>query len=210
MISNTTNRQLYLGTSGWAHRDWIGKLYPHDMPPAEYLATYAEHFSTVEIEHTFFGIPTPEMVQAWYRRTPEGFRFCPCVPRQITHEQRLRNAEGMLQEFVGIMSGLEEKLGPMLLQLPEDFRRQERRVLEAFLQTLPAERQFAIEFHHGSWLKEPTFQLLETYQVAWVIVDAAFLPRTPRVTASFAYVRWHGHPGIARQSKRQQMEEHHV
>jgi uncharacterized protein YecE (DUF72 family) len=197
------NRQFYLGTSGWAHRDWIGRLYPHDTPPAEYLATYAQHFHTVEIEHTFFETPTREMVQAWYRRTPAGFIFCPCAPRQITHVQRLHHTQGMWQEFLDIISGLKEKLGPILVQLPDDFRPQELRSLETFLQTLPRAQQLAIEFHHGSWLKDATYALLETYQVAWVIVEAPFLPRTPRVTANFAYVRWHGYPGISQQSRRQ-------
>ena len=197
------NRAFFLGTSGWAHRDWIGKLYPHDMAPAEYLAAYAEHFTTVEIEHTFFEMPTQEMVQSWYRRTPERFIFCPCAPRQITHIQRLHNAQETLQAFVDVISGLREKLGPILLQLPDDFRYQEYGTLGSFLQTLPQEQRFAIEFRHGSWLKDPTFQLLEAYQVAWVIVDASFLPRTPRVTANYSYVRWHGHPGIRQQSKRQ-------
>jgi uncharacterized protein YecE (DUF72 family) len=197
------NRQFYLGTSGWAHRDWIGKFYPHDMPPAEYLAAYAQHFPTVEIEHTFFDLPAQEMVQAWYRRTPDGFVFCPCAPRQITHVDRLQNTQKTLQQFIEVISGLEEKLGPILLQLPEDFRYQELKTLESFLQILPQERQFAIEFRHGSWLKDSTYALLETYHVAWVIVDAAFLPRTPRVTTNFSYVRWHGHPGLSQQSTRQ-------
>ena len=79
----------------------------------------------------------------------------------------------------------------------------EQEHLETFLQLLPQDRQFAIEFHHGSWRQETTFELLEAYQVAWVTVDAAFLPRLPRVTTHFAYVRWHGHPGRARQTTRQ-------
>jgi uncharacterized protein YecE (DUF72 family) len=173
------------------------------MLPAEYLTAYAEHFATVEIEHTFFDMPTREIVQSWYRRSPEGFIFCPCAPRQITHVQRLRDTQETVQAFVEVIGGLREKLGPILLQLPDDFRRQEHRALESFLQTLPQELRFAIEFHHGSWLKDPTFQLLEAYQVAWVIVDASFLPRTPRITTNFSYVRWHGYPGTGQQSKRQ-------
>ena len=196
-------RALYLGTSGWAHRDWLGQLYPHDLPPAALLTTYASHFNTVEIEHTFFDTPTRAMVQSWHRRTPDGFRFSPCAPRQITHVQRLHNTRGVLDDFLEVVGELGDKLGPILFQLPADFRHAEHTHLETFLQTLPQERQFAIEFHHGSWLKESTFQLLEAYQVAWVIVEASFLPRLPRVTAPFAYVRWHGYRGIEQQSKRQ-------
>jgi uncharacterized protein YecE (DUF72 family) len=196
-------RTFYLGTSGWAHRDWVDRLYPHDMPPGEYLTAYARQFDTVEIEHTFFETPAREMVQSWYRRTPDGFTFCPCLPRHITHAQRLRNTQGLLEDFLAVIVELGHKLGPILLQLPDDFRRGEQEHLERFLQVLPQELQFAIEFRHGSWLKDTTFQLLEAHRVAWVVVDASFLPRVPRVTAPFAYVRWHGHPGVEQQTKRQ-------
>lgn len=186
---------VHLGTSGWAHRDWVGVLYPHDMPPAEYLATYAQHFRTVEIEHTFFDLPLPQTVQAWQRRTPDGFQLSPCLPRRITHGQRLQAVRGLLEDFLAVMSELGDKLGPVLVQLPEDFRHTEQPHLEAFLAALPPQVPFAIEFRHGSWVRDSTFTLLEHYQVAWVVVDAPFLPRVPRVTASFAYVRWHGRPG---------------
>jgi uncharacterized protein YecE (DUF72 family) len=111
MMSPTSpeNRTLYLGASGWAHRDWVGKLYPHDMPPGEYLTAYADHFDTVEIEHTFFEIPLKEMVRSWYRRTPDEFLFCPCMPRQITHVQRLRNFKGLLEDFLSVNEAV--KLG---------------------------------------------------------------------------------------------------
>lgn len=194
---------LYLGANGWAHRDWEGKLYPHDCHPREYLTIYAEHFNTVEVEYTRFQIPTREMVQSWYRRTPDGFIFCPCMPRQITHEQRLHDTQRLVENFLATMFELGDKLGPILLQLPEDFRHPEHEQLERFLDSLPAEQQFAIEFRHGSWLKETIFERLEALHIAWVIVDASFMPRLPRVTANFAYIRWHGYPGVAHLAKRQ-------
>ncbi|MEE8304102.1 MAG: DUF72 domain-containing protein, partial [Candidatus Tectomicrobia bacterium] len=131
-----------------------------------------------------------------------GFVFCPCAPRQITHVQRLQDTQTLLEDFLATMLELGDKLGPILLQLPNDFRRGEHEQLERFLDTLPQEQLFAIEFHHGSWLKETTFQLLEAHQVAWVVVDAAFLPRVPRATADFTYVRWHGYPGLTQQAQR--------
>lgn len=191
------DRTLRLGTSGWSHRDWAGKLYPHDMAAADYLAAYAQHFSTVEIESTFYDIPSLQTVQAWYRRAPDDFMFCPCVPRAITHDQHLDQAARTLETFLDVISGLGEKLGPLLLQLPENFRYTERERFETFLQSLPRHFQFAVEFRHGSWIKDTTFALLESYGIAWVVVDAPFLPRLARVTAPFAYVRWHGRPGIA-------------
>jgi uncharacterized protein YecE (DUF72 family) len=195
------DRALRIGTSGWSHRDWVGQLYPHDMPAADYLSAYAQHFATVEIESTFYDIPSPQTVQAWYHRTPDDFLFCPCVPRAITHDQRLAQTSGTLETFLNVISGLGEKLGPLLLQLPDHFRYAEREWFEAFLQSLPSHFQFAVEFRHGSWIKETTFTLLESHEIAWVVVDAPFLPRIARVTAPFAYVRWHGRPGIAQRTR---------
>lgn len=190
---------LYLGTSGWAHHDWVGTFYPHDMAPTAYLHTYAQQFNTVEIEHTFFEMPTRQAVQAWQRRTPDGFRFSPCLPRQITHGQRLRDVQSLLTAFLDTIRELGDKLGPILVQLPENFRRtpQAQETLATFCALFPSDVPFAVEFRHGSWVNDTTFQLLEQHQIAWVVVDAPFLPRLPRVTARFAYVRWHGRPGHA-------------
>lgn len=197
------DRTFYLGTSGWAHRDWVGRLYPHDMAPAEYLAAFARHFNTVEIEHTFYNIPMRQTVQSWFHRSPDGFIFCPCLPRSITHVQRLQDIQSTLEDFLAVIVELGDKLGPILVQLPENFRSSEHAHLQLFLSILPQALQFAIEFRHGSWLKDATFHLLEEHQVAWVMVDAPFLPRVPRITASFAYVRWHGHPGVEQRIKHQ-------
>jgi len=108
-------RTFYLGTSGWAHHDWVGVFYAHDMPPTEYLPAYAQQFNTVEIEHTFFDMPTRQTVQSWQRRTPDGFVFSPCLPRRITHRQRLRDAESLLEDFIETMGELGDKLGPILV-----------------------------------------------------------------------------------------------
>lgn len=194
---------LYLGTSGWGHRDWEGKLYPHDCHPSAYLTRYAEHFNTVEVEYTFFQTPARAMVQSWYRRTPDGFMFCPTMPQQITHAQRLHDTQRQVADFLATMRELGDKLGPILLQLPEDFRYAEHEQLEHFLDTLPEEQRFAIEFRHGSWLKETIFERLEARHMAWVVVDASFMPRVPRMTANFAYIRWHGYPGVTHLATRQ-------
>jgi uncharacterized protein YecE (DUF72 family) len=112
---------LYLGTSGWAHRDWVGALYAPDLSPSEYLSTYAQQFNTVEIEHTFFAMPTRQTVQSWQRRTPEGFVFSPCLPRRITHQQRLRDTQSLLEDFLATIGELCDKLGPILVQLQRIF-----------------------------------------------------------------------------------------
>jgi uncharacterized protein YecE (DUF72 family) len=197
----SNNRVFRIGTSGWSYRGWVGMLYPQEMPPAEYLTEYARHFDTVEIESTWYEFPTKHTVQAWYRRTPDGFRFSPCMPRSLTDEQRSEEIAPLLHTFLEVITELGDKLGPMLIQLPAQWRVSEQPRLEALLDLLPSDLAFAIEFRHGSWLKETTYQLLEAYGVAWVIVDAPFLPRVARVTAPFAYVRWHGHPSVGQRSR---------
>jgi uncharacterized protein YecE (DUF72 family) len=197
------DRTFYLGTSGWAHRDWVGQLYPHEMSAAAYLTTYAQRFATVELEHTLYQVPSRHLVQSWYRRTPASFRFSPCLPRAITHDSRLQQVGDALDNFLTVIAELGDKLGPILVQLPENFRSSEQEQLETFLSLLPPELSFAIEFRHGSWLRDTTFTLLEAHQVAWVVVEAPFLPRVPRVTANFAYVRWHGRPGTGQRARRQ-------
>ena len=142
----------YLGTSGWAHRDWVGILYAHDLAPSEYLTTYARQFNTVEIEHTFFEMPTRQTVQSWQRRTPEGFVFSPCLPRRITHQQRLRDTQSLLEDFIETINELRDKLGPILVQLPEDFRSIEQESLEAFFSNIPQQVELALVISQGGWV----------------------------------------------------------
>jgi hypothetical protein len=124
--------EFLLGTSGWAYRDWVGMFYAPDLSATDYLPTYARQFTTVEIEYTFSEVPSRQMVQSWQRRTPEQFVFSAGVPRYVTHTQRLDNTQRFLEDFVTVMQGLGPKLGPLVLQLPEDFRSAEQARLEAF------------------------------------------------------------------------------
>src|SRR5947209_6529517 len=112
--------EIFLGTQGWSYRDWVGSFYPPGTPSRAYLQYYASQFRAVELDSTFYGTPRPAQVRAWYEATPAEFCFTAKVPKLITHDQRLVSVTDELAEFVEVMTLLEEKLGPLLIQLPPD------------------------------------------------------------------------------------------
>jgi uncharacterized protein YecE (DUF72 family) len=184
--------QIYLGTQGWSYKDWVGPFYPAGTTSREYLSNYAQVFDAVELDTTFYGIPGRDRVQAWRRSTPDGFRFAAKVPRSITHDARLVNAQREMMEFLETMQELGDKLGPVLVQLPPDFTGDERPALTRFLGELQAGFSYAVEFRHRSWLSDETYELLRQHGIAWTMIDLSYMPRHVEVTADFTYVRWLG------------------
>src|ERR687885_700126 len=128
---------LYLGTSGWSYADWEGTVYPPDTTPTGRLAEYVKHFATVEIDSTFYGTPRRTTVERWRKVAPSGFLFAAKFPQEVTHEGNLVNIRSEVEGFVRTMQALEDRLGPLLLQLPPDFTVEGMGVLEDFLSTLP-------------------------------------------------------------------------
>jgi uncharacterized protein YecE (DUF72 family) len=185
---------LYIGTQGWNYPDWVGTFYPPGTKPKEMLRLFSGALDTVEIDSTFYGTPRPSAVQGWAESTPPGFRFAAKLPRQITHEAMLRDADADLAAFLRVMDGLGDKLGPLLIQLPPQFHRDEQTWADvrAFLAALPGGYQWAIEFRHRSWLGDETLDLLRERGVAWTCIDLEYMPRVVAATADFAYVRWLG------------------
>jgi uncharacterized protein YecE (DUF72 family) len=196
---------LYLGTSSWTAAGWETAFYPPKTKQADFLPFYAGRFNSVEIDSTFYRIPTAKTVQQWRERTPEGFVFAAKILQSITHEKCLVGADGDLNEFVGVMDLLGPKLGPLLVQLPY-FNKQKfdgldsfLRVLEPFLRSLPKDHKWALEIRNKQWLGEKFFSVLRNYGVAFTLIDQAWMPR-PRevfqcgdpITAGFTYVRWLG------------------
>jgi uncharacterized protein YecE (DUF72 family) len=126
---------LYLGTSGWSYADWEGTLYPEGLPAGSRLAEYAKYYPTVEIDSTFYGTPRRSTVEKWREIAPEGFLFAAKFPQEVTHESNLVNVRSEAEGFVYTMQALEDRLGPLLLQLPPDFTVEGMGVLEDFLGT---------------------------------------------------------------------------
>jgi uncharacterized protein YecE (DUF72 family) len=179
--------KTWIGTSGFQYAEWKGKFYPEDLPAAKMLSYFAERFDTTEINYTFHRIPAPKTIENWTAQTPEGFRFALKAPQKITHYAKLRDCKDNLAYFCQVISGLTARLGPVLFQLPPNFKK-DGAVLRSFLRELPTMR-VAFEFRHESWLDEEVFALLREANAALCIADTEKL-RTPSVlTADFGYLR---------------------
>jgi uncharacterized protein YecE (DUF72 family) len=185
---------IHLGTQGWAYPDWIGVFYPPGSKQQHYLPFYSEVFDTVELDTTFYGLPSASVVRSWDRHTPDHFRFAAKVPREITHDASLVNAHGAMREFVLGLAPLGDKLGPLLIQLPAEFARSPRseKDLLAFLDGVPPGVRLAVEFRHRSWHAEEVIAELAKRNVAAAWTQWRDLPALTRVTADFLYVRWIG------------------
>lgn len=195
---------IYLGTQGWSYRDWVGSFYPTGTNAGEYLVRYAEQFDAVELDTTFYGTPAPNRVDVWRRSTPEGFQFTAKVPRSITHDRHLVDAEEEFDEFLTVIDRLGPKLGPILIQLPPDFTYHEMPAVDAFIRRLPKTMRFAAEFRHRSWLRDETYELLREANVAFTMIDLPYMPVTLEVTTDFTYCRLLGdHRAIVKMHERQ-------
>lgn len=183
---------LYLGTSGWSYADWEGTVYPPGTPPAGRLVEYVKYFSTVEIDSTFYGTPRKSTVGRWRMVAPRGFLFAAKFPREITHERNLVDSKDAAENFVRTMQGLDDRLGPLLLQLPPDFTVEGIEVLNAFLQELPEGPRYAVEVRHRSWIGSDLPELLRERGAALTLVDYPRMPRLEEATTDFAYIRWLG------------------
>jgi uncharacterized protein YecE (DUF72 family) len=183
---------LYLGTSGWSYADWEGTLYPEGLPAGARLADYAKHSATVEIDSTFYGTPRNTTVEKWRETVPEGFLFAAKFPQEVTHERKLVNIRSQAEGFVHTMQALDDRLGPLLLQLPPDFTVEGMGVLEDFLRELPEGPRYAVEVRHRSWIGSDLPELLRECGAALTLVDYPRMPRQEEATTDFAYIRWLG------------------
>lgn len=196
--------RIYVGTQGWSYPDWVGRLYPDGTSSSGYLRVYAKAFATVEVDSSFYAIPPASHFLGWRERTPESFRFALKLPGELTHERRLRGGDEVLSTFCKRAELLEEKLGPILIQLPPDFTPGERSALEGFLGRLPSGFQFAVEFRHIGWLDQGVNAALSDAGVGRALSDGPWIPRERvmaealRPTADLAYFRWLGRrPDVA-------------
>ncbi|MBI2863275.1 MAG: DUF72 domain-containing protein [Chloroflexi bacterium] len=186
--------RYHIGTSGWHYDHWIERFYPKGLPKKEWLGFYSRHFPTVELNRTFYRLPTEEAWESWRQGTPPEFIFAIKASRSITHFKKLRNVERSVGLIVGRATLLADKLGPILYQLPPNFHRNDQ-VLEAFLALLPADLQQAMEFRHSSWFAPEVWRLLEKHGVALCTFDLAGLTCPLVATAGFVYHRFHGYAG---------------
>jgi len=193
---------IFIGTQGWNYAAWVGPLYPRGTRASEYLPTYARLFRAVEVDSTFYAAPDAKAVRGWAERTPPDFTFALKMPKAITHERRLRNADDLVGEFLDRARELGPKLGPILLQMGPDFAPDELPAVAPFLASLPHDLRFAIELRQSRWMDSGVLphllEVLARHGVALALSDGRWIPRetmlelAERATADFLYVRWMG------------------
>jgi uncharacterized protein YecE (DUF72 family) len=184
---------ILLGTSGWDYPEWVGRVYP-PRGASDKLRYYASLFPIVEVNSTFYRLPSPSIAASWVHRTPAKFRFAAKFPQSITHDLRLVGTDEELARFLAVLKPIRDagKFVAALLQLPPSLPF-EAATVRRFYETLPRDLPVAVEFRERSWLVAEAFALLREFGLGHVIVDGPHLPVALETTAPFAYVRWHGH-----------------
>jgi uncharacterized protein YecE (DUF72 family) len=183
--------QVLVGTSGYSYKEWKGTFYPEDLKAADMLHYYAERLATVEINNTFYRMPTGSLLEHWAEQVPEGFVFVLKGSQRITHMKRLKDAADSVDYFFRTAATLGRKLGPVFFQLPPNFKKDVSR-LRDFLALLPRDRPVAFEFRHESWFDEEIYAALREKGVALCAADTddsgeEGAPIVP--TASWGYLR---------------------
>jgi uncharacterized protein YecE (DUF72 family) len=179
---------IHVGTSGYNYPEWKGSFYPVDLPASRMLAYYGARFSTVEINYTFYRMPTPKAVAGWAAAVPPSFTFALKAPQRITHMRRLRDIDEPLAYFRDVARSLRSQLGPLLFQLPPTFRKATGRLGDLLAQ-LPRELRVAFEFRHHSWFDDDVYEVLRAWNGALCVADTE-KGTTPLVaTADFGYLR---------------------
>ena len=185
--------RIRIGTSGWSYGHWQGTFYPGELPHGQWLGYYAGHLASVEINSSFYRLPSANTLREWRNQVPRGFVFAFKASRYLTHMKKLRPAPEGLARMFACAEILGPQLGPILFQLPPRWRANPQR-LDAFLDALPKGHRYAFELRDESWWRDDVYGILERHDAATVWFDMR--KRRPLLadTASFRYVRWHG-PG---------------
>ncbi|PYX09138.1 MAG: DUF72 domain-containing protein [Acidobacteria bacterium] len=186
--------RIIIGTSGWHYKHWCGLLYPKKCPPSQWFDLYAQSFDTVEVNNTFYRLPTEDALRRWHDAAPAGFCFAVKASRFITHIKRLRDPENAIALFFSRVELLGHKLGPILFQLPPNWHVDAERLAD-FLRALPLNHRYVFEFRDESWNTPPIFDLLRRHKIAFCIHDWRGSQSPVELTADFTYIRFHGATG---------------
>jgi uncharacterized protein YecE (DUF72 family) len=210
------SRNFFLGCAVWAYKGWVGDFYPANSRQADFLRLYSQRLTTVEVNATFYAVPTKETVRRWAAETPPRFAFCPKLPRDLTHRGLLQPSIPGALQFLELMQEFGNRLGPIFAQLPPQYGPALLDDLAAFLRAWPSSVPLAVEVRHSDWFREPYTRaltsLLEQHQIGRVLLDTRpiyqgtddpqignerrkpKLPLQPSVTAPFSLVRFISHP----------------
>ncbi len=186
--------RIHIGTSGWHYQHWKGPFYPEDMSAEEFLSFYSKQFRTVEINNSFYHLPDKKTFKDWAKVVPGDFTFAVKASRYITHMKKLNEPKEALDRFLDHAHGLENRLGPVLFQLPPHWRVNPDR-LRNFLALLPEGIQSVFEFRDRSWFVDEIYRALKDKEAAFCIYYMKGHASPREVTADFVYVRFHGPDG---------------
>jgi uncharacterized protein YecE (DUF72 family) len=185
--------KIYIGTSGWHYKHWKGTFYPGEIKETEHFSYYQNHFNTVEINNSFYHLPAAKTFRQWKEATPPKFIFAVKASRFITHMKKLNVDKKAVSLFLSRANKLDKKLGPVLFQLPPNWKINRER-LKLFLKILPGKYRYTFEFRNPSWYNEEILDLLKAFNCAFCIYELEGHMSPYLVSADFVYVRLHG-PG---------------
>jgi uncharacterized protein YecE (DUF72 family) len=188
-----SKHKIYIGTSGWSYKHWRGTFYPQEIKVKNHFSYYLQHFNTVEINNSFYRLPSEETFLNWKKIVPDDFIYVIKANRFITHIKKLHDPAVTLAPFIDHVKLLGKKLGPVLFQLPP-FMKSNTLLLEAFLEELPKKFRYVFEFRNPDWYKPEIYNLLKKHNCAFCIYELAGHISPSQITADFVYLRLHG-PG---------------
>ncbi|MCX8158209.1 MAG: DUF72 domain-containing protein [Candidatus Diapherotrites archaeon] len=191
MQQKLVTRKFFVGTSGYFYWHWVKKFYPIDLKPNNWLSYYAKHFSTVEINSTYYHFPKKNSMKSWKNKVPENFIFSIKGNKLITHIKKFSNCKKLVKNFYSQISVLDNKLACILWQLPP-FLSFNSNKLNNILSNLDYDYKNVLEFRHKSWFCDDVFDKLRDFNVGFCCVSAVDMPDICIATSNFAYVRFHG------------------
>jgi len=195
--------RLYIGTSGWVYKDWKGIFYPEDLSERKWLEFFSKHFKTVELNSPFYRLPSESVFLGWHERTPKDFVFSVKVSRFISHVKYLKDCKEPWLTFYNRAKLLKEKLGPFLIQLPPNWKKDLKRLKDfvKMIREISPKEKFTFEFRNESWFCPEVFQFFKKEKnITFCISDSGRYPQAREVFGDFAYIRFHG-PGSLYSSK---------
>ncbi len=191
------NGKIYIGTSGWNYEHWKGTFYPETEKKQNWFSLYQTSFNTVELNNTFYNLPSEDTLVKWYDNSNIDFLYSIKANRYITHMKKLKDPEQSTSSFLSMVRLLGEKIGPILFQLPPKWNRNAER-LKAFLESLPDGFEYTFEFRDPSWFHEDTYKILSDHNAAFCFYHLEGNHSPQQVTADFIYIRLHGSDGAYR------------
>lgn len=184
--------KTFIGTSGWHYKHWQGTFYPQDIKQKDYFNYYKDRFQTVELNNSFYKLPSTKTYQNWKDQAPSGFVFSVKGSRFLTHTKKLKPPiKENINRFMERVEVLKSKLGPILFQMPPAFKKNTER-LQAFLDQLPKVHRYAFEFRNHDWYSDDIYETLKKYHAAFCIYELGGHQSPQEITANFVYLRLHG------------------